>query len=266
MIWNLTISLIVAALLPNIGTADAQQAPDPRIADLVQAGKVRVGLFSTQYTKDPVTGELRSVRVEIARALAARIGVPAVLLEHRTPPDVVQCLKAGACDVVFLPRDERAANVGDFSPPYLQSEYTMLVPAGSSIRSIADADKPGIRIAAVRSHSSTMALTSATKQAEVILGENELAAFELLRAGRADAFASTRQYLLRASKNLAGSRVLADYYGANLNRVVVPKGHPGWLAYVTEFVEGAKASGLVQKAIDRDGTFAFQVPPPGDPK
>jgi polar amino acid transport system substrate-binding protein len=259
-------SLIVAVLLANFGTADAQQATDPRIADLVQAGKVRVGLFSTQYTKGPITGELRGVRVEIARALAARIGVPAVLLEHRTPPDVVQCLKTGACDVVFLPRDERAAHVGDFSPPYLQSEYTVLVPAGSSIRSIIDADKPGIRIAAVRNHSSTTTLVGAIKQAEVILGENELDAFELLRAGHADAFASTRQYLLRASKNLAGSQVLADYYGANLNRVVVPKGHPGWLAYVTEFVEEAKASGLVQKAIDRDGTFAFQVPPLGDPK
>ena len=266
MIWTLTIFLVVAALLTNIEVADAQQGPDPRMADLVQAGKIRVGLFSTQYTKDPITGELTGVRVEIARALAARIGVPAVLLEHRTPLDVVQCLKAGTCDVVFLPRDERAANVGDFSPPYLQTEYTMLVPAGSSILSIADADKPGIRIAAVRSHSSTATLISAIRQAEVILGENELAAFELLSAGRADALASTRQYLLRASKNMAGSQVLVDYYGANLNRVVVPKGHPGWLAYVNEFVEEAKASGLVQKVIDRDGTFAFQVPPPGDPK
>jgi polar amino acid transport system substrate-binding protein len=177
----------------------------------------------------------------------------------------VQCLKSGACDVVFLPRDERSAGVGDFSPPYLQSEYTMLVPAGSPIRSVADADKSGLRIAAVRNHSSTMTLTGAIKRAEVILGENELAAFELLHAGRADAFASTRQYLLRASKNLPGSRVLADYYGANLNRVVVPNGHPGRLSYVSKFVEEAKASGLVQKAIDRDGTFAFQVPPPGDP-
>jgi len=52
-------------------------------------------------------------------------------------------------------------------------------------------------------------------------------------------------------KNLPGSRVLADYYGANLNRVVVPKRHPGRLSYVSKFVEEAKASGLVQKAIDR---------------
>ena len=177
----------------------------------------------------------------------------------------MQCLKAGACDVVFLPFDERAANVGDFSSPFIQSEYTLLVPAGSPIRSIADADQPGIRIAAVRGHASTMTLTGVIKRAEVILGESELATFELLRARRADLFASTRQYLLRSSKNLPGSQVLADRYGANLNRVVVPKGHAGRLAYVTEFVEEAKASGLVQKAIDRDGTSAFQVAPPGDP-
>jgi len=46
--------------------------------------------------------------------------------------------------------------------------------------------------------------------------------------------------------------------------VVITKGHAGRLAYVNEFVEEATDSGLVQKAIDRDDTFAFQVPPPGD--
>jgi polar amino acid transport system substrate-binding protein len=265
MIWNLAISLVLSVLLASSGTAGAQSS-DPRVADLVQAGKIRIGLFSTQYIKDPATGELRSLRVDIARALAARIGVQAVLIEHRTPPEVVGCIKVGACDAVFLPLDERAANVGDFSFPFVQSEYTMLVPAGSPIRSAADADKSGIRIAAVRNHSSTATLTSAIKHAEVLLGEDEMAAFELLRAGRADAFASTRQLLLRMSANLSGSRVLQDHYGANLNRVVIPKGHAGRLAYVNEFVEEAKASGLVQKAIDRDGTFAFQVPPPGDSK
>ena len=73
-IGKLTISVIAAALLANIAAADAQQASDPRVADLVQAGMVRVGLFSTQYTKDPASGELKGVRVDIARALAAQIG------------------------------------------------------------------------------------------------------------------------------------------------------------------------------------------------
>jgi polar amino acid transport system substrate-binding protein len=178
---SIRVALMMAALLVGATIANAQ-VPDARVADLVRAGKIRVGLFSTQYTKDPVTGELRSVRVDIARALAARIGVQAVLLEHRAPADVVQCLKAGACDVVFLPFDERAANVGDFSSPFIQTEYTLLVPAGSPIRSIADGDKSGLRIAAVRNHASTMTLIRKMKQAELVLGGRT--AFELLRAGR----------------------------------------------------------------------------------
>ena len=260
----ISVCCVSAALLASLGAADAQPSSDPRVGDLVQAGKLRVGLFMSQFTKDPATGELKSVRVDLARALAAHIGVPALLLEHKTPPDVVACLAAGGCDVVFLPFDERAAGVGEFSSPVIQSEYTMLVPEGSRIGSFADADKPGVRIAAVRSHASTMTLTAIVRQAQVLLGDDELATFQLLKTGRSDAFASTRQYLIRFARELPGARVLADRYGANLNRVVVPKGHAGRLAYVNAFVEEAKASGLVQTAIDRDGTFAFQVPPPGD--
>jgi polar amino acid transport system substrate-binding protein len=46
--------------------------------------------------------------------------------------------------------------------------------------------------------------------------------------------------------------------------VVVPKDEAGRLAYINEFVEEAKASGLVQQAIDRAGPRGVQVAPPGD--
>jgi polar amino acid transport system substrate-binding protein len=147
--------VLFAIFLTAASTAAAQQASDPRVADLVQAGKIRFGLFSTQFSKDPASGELRGVRPDMARALAARVGVQAVLLEHRSPLQVIECLKAGACDVVFLPKDARAASVAGFSFPFIQSEFTFLVPAGSAIRRASDADKSGIRIAAVRDHAST---------------------------------------------------------------------------------------------------------------
>ena len=253
--------------VPLIGAtiANAQQAPDPRVADLVRAGKVRFGLFVPQYIKDPATGELKGVWSEIAQALAARIGVQVVLLEHPTPSKAVECLNAGACDLLFLPFDARAANVGEFSPPIFQFDYTLLVPAGSSIRSVADADGPGVRIAAVRNHASTMALSGLLKQAELVYGETPDPTFDLLRTGRAAAFASTRPTLLDYSTQLSGSRVLEDRYGANLNRMVVPKGKTERLAYVSEFVEEAKASGLVQKAIDRASPRGVTVAPPGNP-
>ena len=75
--------------------------------------------------------------------------------------------------------------------------------------------------------------------------------FELLRTGHADAFASIRPVLLAYSSRLPGSRVLEDHYGANLLGMVVPKGQTGRLAYIGEFIEQAKDSGLVQQAIER---------------
>jgi polar amino acid transport system substrate-binding protein len=255
---------VLIALAASVGSAFAQQAPDVRVADLVKSGKLRAGLFLSQFIKDPANGELKSVWVETARALAARIGVQLVLLEHPTPPKVVECLKSDACDLVFLPFDARAANDGDFSSPFIQFEYTLLVPTGSAVRSIADADRPSVRIAAVRNHASTAALTRTLKQPELVYAETPEATFDLLRAGRADAMASARNTLLGYSDQLAGSQVLADHYGANLNRIVVPKGHEGRLSYNNEFVEEAKASGLIQKAIDRVGPRGINVAPPGN--
>ena len=195
----------------------------------------------------------------------SRIGVQLVLLEHPTPPKVIECLKARACDLIFLPFDARASNDGDFSSPFIQIEYTLLVPSGSLIRSVTEADRTGVNIVVVRNHASTVTLSRILKQAKLVYAETPDPTFDLLRTGHADAMASARGTLLEYSAQLPGSRVLEDHYGANINRVVIPKGHVGRLAYVNEFVEEAKASGLVQKAIDRGGPRGVQVAPPGNP-
>jgi polar amino acid transport system substrate-binding protein len=258
------ISFVVLALLASLSASRAQQTSDARVADLVNAGKLRFGLFLPQYVIDPATGHPKSAWVEVARALAGHIGVELVLLEHPTPPKAIECLKAGQCDAIFLPRDDRAAAVADFSHPYMQFEYTLLVPAQSSIRHFADADRSGVRIAAVRNHASTNALAPLLKQAHLLYADTPDPTFALLRDGQTDAMASVRGNLLGYAPKLAGSRVLEDYYGANINRIAIAKGNSGRLAYINEFVEHAKASGLVQRAIDRAGPAGLTVAPAGD--
>jgi ABC-type amino acid transport substrate-binding protein len=73
-LWASVMMLVLFAASP---IAFAQRSPDPRVADLVRAGKVRIALFPPQYTKDPATGELKGIWADIARAFAARIGVDA---------------------------------------------------------------------------------------------------------------------------------------------------------------------------------------------
>jgi polar amino acid transport system substrate-binding protein len=254
--------LLLAFAPWTVASAEAQTT-DPRVADLVRAGKVRVGLFLPQYGKVP-DGLKTTVWVETARAYAARVGVPLVIVEHATPPEAIACLKAGACDQLFLPLDARAAEIGDFSNPIFQFDYTLMVPAGSSIAKVADADRPGVRIAAVRNHASTNELVHQVKQAEFVYAETPEQTFALMRDGKADVMASTRLVLLDFSAKLAGVRLLADRYGANVNRMVVPKGKADWRAYVNEFVEEAKASGAVQQFIERGGTRGVTVAPLGN--
>ena len=141
-------------------------------------------------------------------------------------------------------------------------DYTYLVPAGSPIRRAADADRPGVRIAVVRNHASTLALSRIVQRAEQICAETPAAAFNLLRSGRADTWASIRPSLVECRSRLPGSSVLEESYGANLPALVVPKGHAARLAFISEFVEGAKASGAMQQAIARGGQPGYTVPPP----
>jgi len=240
---------------------------DERVADLIGAGRIRLALFLPQYARDSRTGELRGVgtgfvAIELVRALAARLAIEMQVIEEPTPPHAVETLKAGGCDVVFFGIEPSRVAQVDFTPPLFQFDYAYLLPPGSTIRSIADVDKPGHRIATVQSHASALALRRMVKHAELVGSELPEATLDLLRAGGAEAFAFPRAELLEYSATLPGSRVLDEAYGNNRVGIAVAKGQPGRLGYLTEFVEQAKASGLVQRALDRGGLHAFRVSPP----
>ena len=233
---------------------------DARVEDLARAGRVRVGFFpSFMYSKDPATHVLRGVGIEIARALAARLEVELLPIEYAAPPKVMEALNAGACDVGFLGIDSSRIAEVDFSPPLMQVDWTYLVPAGSSIHSVADADRPEVRIAVVRSHAMDFALSRILNHAKPLRAETPDATFDMLRTGHADVQAGVRSALLEYCTRLPGSRVLADRYGSNSVAMVVPKGQVERLAYVTEFVADAKASGLVQRAIEHTGLRGIRV-------
>ena len=246
-----------------------QRPHDPRVADLEQAGKILAALFLPQYAIDPLTGVLQGrgtgvLGIAIAHALAARIGIEAQIVGYPTPAKVVEGLKDGGCDLGFLGIEPARATEIDFSPAMFQFDYTYLVPAGTAIGSVFDADRPGVRIAVVRNHASTLALSRIVKHAEMVGSEIPDAAFDLLRTGNADALAFPRDVLLAYAETLPGSRVLEDRYGINRVGVAVRKGLTRRLAYIGEFVEEAKASGLIERAIERGGLRGFRVEPGGN--
>jgi polar amino acid transport system substrate-binding protein len=166
---------------------------------------------------------------------------------------------SGACDTSILGIEKvRAAEV-DYSPGLLEADYSILVPAGSPIGSVADADKPGIRVAVVRNHASTLTLERMLKHATLVYADLPNPTFELMRSGKADIMASLSEIMLRYAPQLPGSRVLEQRYGFNTLALAVRKGQAERLACLAEFVQEAKASGIVQRAIDRSGWKGLHV-------
>lgn len=245
--------------------AFAQATQDPRVSDIVSAGELRVGLglgVLIQAVKDPATGELRGAALELARALAARIGVRLVTIEYPRPGAVMDGVRTNAWDVSFLVFDPARTEQVDFSRAFLQSELTYLVAPGSSIHGAADADRPGIRIAVPRGDGSDLYLSRTLKRAELVRTESHAAAVDLLRTGGADAKASPRFVLATESPAVPGSRVLGDGFADISYAAIVPKGQAARLAYVNQFVEDAKASGLVKRIIEYLGLQGVRVASP----
>jgi polar amino acid transport system substrate-binding protein len=207
---------------------------DPRVADLVRAAAFGLGC-SSLYTNNPVTGELRgalgvgALAHEITRAITERLGIEVELIGYPNPLTVIESLKADACDVGFMGIEPSRVAEIDFSPPVVQIKFTCLMPAGSFIRVIGDADRPEIRIAVVRDHVSTLALSRIMKQAKLVYAETAADAFNLLRTGHADVMASTRRILQDYPTQLPSSRVLEYHYGVNLVWNGSSKG-PAWAA------------------------------------
>jgi polar amino acid transport system substrate-binding protein len=198
------------------------------------------------------------------RALGQRLGIAAQVVQCQTPARAVAGLNDGSCDVVFAGIEPSRAAIVDFTPAVFEFDYAYMLPPGSSIRSTAEIDKPGVRIAVVRNHASMLALTRIIKHAEFVGDELPDDSFGLLREGKADAFALPRDVLMGYAQKLPGSRLLDEPFGFNRVGIAMRKGQPERLAALSAFVEEAKASGVVAGIIARNAAVlpGFRAAPP----
>lgn len=236
----------------------------PRISSLKQAGKIRVALFLPQYATDQTTGALRGLgtgyaATQIAPDLARRLGIKVEMLGYPTPASVVAALKAGGCDMAFLGIEPSRVAELDFSPALFEFDYTFLVPAGSSIRRAGELDQPGIVIAIVEGHASSLALRKLFRNASLHGEETPDRAFGLLCTRKAQALACPRDVLLNYAASLPGSRVLDGAYGVNCVGIAIRKGDAEFLALVSAFVADIKASGFLQRVVESDQLLGFRV-------
>lgn len=234
---------------------------------LVPTGKLRIGIAvspspSAQFAiKDGDT--FRGVAVQLGQALAGKLGVEAVLVPHQASGEIQNSAADNKWDVAFLPVDEERKKFVDFGNAYHLLQSTFLAAPGSPMRSVKDANAKGIGIGGVANTATFRAAVKATPDATHIEFAKVDAAVEAMRQGRIQAIALSRESLGGLVGKIPGSRILDDAFLNSSTAVCVPKGKPAALAYVSTFIEEAKASGLVRRALDEMGLTSSQLAPAG---
>ena len=173
---------------------------------------------------DAKTGAVTGPVADVVEEIAHRLHVPYTLIPASGARDIISRLQAHTADIGFMAYNAgRAADV-DFSNPWLLMPNSYLVRGDSPLLKVADADRAGVNIAAVKNDTQDVYLSAHLKNNHV----NAVPAMpspgeiqNLLTGGKVDAFAANRQRLLEVAERFPTLRVLSDDY------FVAAAGHRG---------------------------------------
>ncbi|MCI0546201.1 MAG: transporter substrate-binding domain-containing protein [Candidatus Rokubacteria bacterium] len=234
-------------------------------SELAPTGTLRVGLNHGNFllvTPGSAAADPRGVAPDLARELGRRLGLPVEFLRFETAGALGDAARTGAWDVAFLGAEpQRAADIA-FTAAYLEIPATYLVPAGSPIRSVAEVDRDGVRIAVAEKSAYELYLSRNIKHARLVLTKGIDGSFDAFVADKLEVLSGLRPRLLMDVARLPGARVLDGQFTAVQQAIGTPRARVAAAAYLRVFVEEAKASGLVAEAISRHAVAGVSVAPP----
>jgi polar amino acid transport system substrate-binding protein len=242
----------------------------PKVASLVISqlaphGVLRAGINMSNFllvTGRSASGDPEGVSPSMARAIADRLGVPVKYVSFPRPGELADQAGNDVWDIGLIGAEPARAEKIAFTAAYAEIEATYLVPAGSRLTTIEDVDKPGIRIAVTARSAYDLWLERNIKQATLIRSDTLDAAFDQFVSEKLDALAGLRPRLLTDVTKLPGAKILDGQFTAVQQAVGTAKANEEAAAFLHDFVEEAKASGLVASFIAQHKVTGLSVAPP----
>jgi polar amino acid transport system substrate-binding protein len=231
------------------------------MTDLAPTGVLRASInlgnpVLAQGTPDAPAG----VTVDIAREIAARLGVPVSFLCFDAARKSFEAMTTGQADICFLAVDPaRAAEVA-FTAPYVVIEGVFAVPADSAFTTPADVDSPGVRIGVKQGSAYDLFLTRTLQHATVVRGTDGVDAF---RSEHLDAAAGIRQPMTAFVAANPGVRLIDERFMQIRQAVGTTKDRsPETVQFLRNLVEELKANGFVAESLQRSNQPGATVAPP----
>ncbi|MDX1514150.1 MAG: transporter substrate-binding domain-containing protein [Gammaproteobacteria bacterium] len=235
-------------------------------AELAPTGVLRAGINLSNFllvTGKSDSGDPEGVSPDMARAVADRLGVPVTYVPFQTPGELADAATDDAWDIGNIGAEpERAKHIA-FTAAYCEIESTYLVPPGSPITSIDEVDREGVRISVYGRAAYGLWLADNIKHAELVKFDGMDASFDAFVEQKLDALAGLRPRLIKDVERIPGSRILDGKFSAVQQAIGCKRGLKAGAKFLSEFVEEAKASGLVESLIKKHGVDGrLTVAPP----
>ncbi len=235
---------------------------------LSRHGVLRAGINLSNFllvSSRTADGGPAGVSPDMAAILAECLGLPLQYVTYPSPGPLADAAERDEWDVALVGAEPQRAAVIDFTPAYTEIEATYLVPAGSTLQSVAEVDRKGQRIAVAARTAYGLWLERNIREAELITGEGFDGAYQHFVDQKLDALAGLRPKLIEDEKTLPGSRMLPGRFMAVQQALGTPKASGIALDYLRSFVMAAIESGVVGRLIAKHGVTGLSVaePPPG---
>jgi polar amino acid transport system substrate-binding protein len=260
-------AVVLFGLMPALSIATASAAVEDNVMkQLVPTGKLRVGVAyapapTPVFVAKDAAGDVHGVPRDLGIALAKALGVPIEIVVAATTGELTDACSSGAIDIGFMPADDERRSRVDFSPPYFVIESTYLAAGASDIKTLADVDRPAITVVGIAGSTTMRAAGRTLLTAKIVPAKSVDEAMAMMKAGTAQAFALTHDALPPLQQQLPGSRILDGAFQTTGVAIAVRKNRPAALAYVKDFIESAKANGIVRRAFDDAGLNRLPIAP-----
>jgi polar amino acid transport system substrate-binding protein len=231
--------------------------------ELGPGGKLRAGVNYSNFVlvkKDPISGEPRGIAVDLAREIARRLDIPVEFVPFETAGRMADAVKSSAWDIAFLANEPERAGEIVFTPAYVEIEAGYLIPPGSSIRSIAEVDREGIRVAVGDKSAYDLFLSRTFQRATVVRAPGMNASYDVFVAEKLNALAGIKPWLVTTAPRMPGSRLLDGHFMTVQQSIGIPRGRESAAKYLREFVQDVKTSGFLDRAIRSLNLPGISVP------
>jgi polar amino acid transport system substrate-binding protein len=234
------------------------------VSELAPTGILRAGINMSNFllvTGKTASGDPQGVAPDMAAEIARRLNVPVAYVKYERPSFLADAAGTNAWDIGLIGAEPQRAAKITFTAAYCEIEATYLVPPGSALQTIADVDRPGVRITVRRGAAYDLWLERNIKQATVLRSDSADGPFNQFVAEKLEAYAALRPALLTEIEKLPGSKILPGNFMTVQQAIGTAKPNAAGAAFLSEFVEEAKRSGLVASLIEKHHVKGLSVAP-----